>query len=86
MNTVFAFAMYFVLWWMVFFAVLPTGVRTQAESGEIVPGTEASAPVAPHIGKKVLVTTVISAVIFGGLYGLNSYGVMDFDKFLFGRP
>jgi predicted secreted protein len=85
-NIVFACAMYFILWWMVFFAVLPTGVRTQAEAGEIVPGTEASAPVAPQIGKKVLITTLISAAIFGGLYALNSYGIIDLDNFLFGRP
>jgi predicted secreted protein len=29
-----AFAIYFVLWWVVLFAVLPFGVRSQAEDGE----------------------------------------------------
>jgi hypothetical protein len=29
-------ALYFVIWWILLFAVLPFGVRSQAESGEVV--------------------------------------------------
>ena len=39
-------AIFFVVWWIVLFAVLPFGVRTQQEDGEVVPGSEASAPTA----------------------------------------
>jgi predicted secreted protein len=30
-----AFAVFFVVWWLVLFAVLPFGVRTQEESSDI---------------------------------------------------
>ena len=33
------FAVYFIVWWMTLFAVLPFGLKTQAEAEEIVPGT-----------------------------------------------
>jgi predicted secreted protein len=39
-----AIAIYFVIWWITLFAVLPFGVRTQAEAGDVVPGAPASAP------------------------------------------
>ena len=37
-------AIYFVVWWTILFAILPFGVRTQEEEGEITLGTERSAP------------------------------------------
>ena len=59
-----AFAIYFVLWWVVLFAVLPFGIRSQMESGEEIAGTDPGAPSAARMGRKLLWTTVISAVIF----------------------
>ena len=35
-----AFAIYFVLWWIVLFLTLPFGVRSQHEDGEGAPGTD----------------------------------------------
>jgi hypothetical protein len=49
MPLTFAIAIYVVLWWTVLFAVLPIGVRTQAEDGTVVPGTPESAPKAPRL-------------------------------------
>ena len=40
-----AFAIYFVLWWVVLFVTLPFGVRSQHEDGEGAPGTDPGAPV-----------------------------------------
>ena len=60
-----AIAIYFVLWWIVLFAVLPFGVRSQAESdGDPVAGTEPGAPVMPKMAQKLLWTTIISLAIF----------------------
>lgn len=58
------FAIYFVLWWIVLFAVLPFGVRSQMENGEEIAGTDPGAPSVVHMGRKLLWTTIISAVIF----------------------
>ncbi|MGL4559321.1 MAG: DUF1467 family protein, partial [Afipia sp.] len=49
-----AFAIYFVLWWVVLFAVLPFGVRSQMENGEEIPGTDPGAPSAARMGRKLL--------------------------------
>lgn len=59
-----ALAIYFVLWWVVLFAVLPWGVRSQHEDGEVVQGSEPGAPVMPRVLNKLLWTTVVSAVVF----------------------
>ena len=60
-----AFAIYFVLWWVVLFAVLPFGVRSQIEAGEHVEGSDPGAPVVPMMLRKLIWTTIVSAVIFG---------------------
>ncbi len=60
-----ALAIYVTIWWIVLFAVLPLGVRSAEEAGEERPeGTDPGAPVAPQLGKKAALTTVIAAVIF----------------------
>ena len=64
-NLATAFAIYFVLWWIVLFLTLPFGVRSQHEDGEGAPGTDPGAPVMARMGRKLIWTTVISAVIFG---------------------
>lgn len=59
-----ALAIYFVLWWLVLFVTLPFGVRSQHEDGEGSPGTDPGAPILARMGRKLIWTTVISAVIF----------------------
>ena len=59
-----AFAIYFVLWWIVLFVTLPFGVRSQHEEGGTMPGNDPGAPVASQMGRKLIWTTVISAVIY----------------------
>ncbi|WP_186417537.1 DUF1467 family protein [Bosea sp. CS1GBMeth4] len=58
-------AVYFVIWWTVLFAVLPFGVRSQAESGEVEKGTEPGAPVLPGLVKKAIATTILAGIVFG---------------------
>jgi predicted secreted protein len=50
------------------FVVLPFGVRGQHETDEVVPGTEPGAPAHPLLLRKVIATTVLSAIIFAGVY------------------
>ena len=58
-------AVYFIIWWLTLFAVLPFGLRTQAEADEVVLGTVARAPARFRGGRVVLITTCISAIIYG---------------------
>jgi predicted secreted protein len=66
-----AFAVYFIIWWMTLFLVLPFGVRSQAEHGEVISGTDPGAPVRSRFGLKLLVNTVLSAGFFGLWYYLT---------------
>ena len=61
-------AIYFLIWWIVLFAVLPWGVRSQREDGEITPGTEPGAPAVLNLRWKLVWTTLVALVIFGGFY------------------
>lgn len=63
-------AIYFVIWWTVLFAVLPFGVRTQGEVGEVVPGTPASAPEGPRLLRVFVVTTLVAAAVFALVHEL----------------
>jgi predicted secreted protein len=56
-------AIYLVVWWLVLFAVLPWGVRTQQEEGDVVLGTAHSAPTRPMLVRKAIVTSLIALVI-----------------------
>ena len=62
-----AIAIFLTIWFTVLFAVLPFDVRSQEEAGELVPGTDPGAPVAPHLLAKALWTTGISLVIFSAV-------------------
>lgn len=73
-------AIYFVLWWVVLFAVLPWGVRSQHESGEeMPPGTDPGAPAAHVIGRKLLWTTIVTTVVFAIMYVTYTRGLIPFD-------
>jgi predicted secreted protein len=63
-----AAAIFFLIWWVVLFAVLPWGVRSQHESGTIAPGTDPGAPAIPHLRRKLLWTTLVAALIFAACY------------------
>jgi len=67
-----ALAIYFIVWWVVLFAVLPWGVRSQVESGEVAPGTDPGAPAVPQLRLKMMWTTIVATVVFA-LYELNNF-------------
>jgi predicted secreted protein len=87
-----AFAIYFVLWWVVLFVTLPFGIRSQHEEGEdaaqMIPGTDPGAPIMARMGRKLIWTTLISAIIFG--IGMWAYyqGYLNIERLskLMGMP
>lgn len=64
------FAIYFVSWWITLFGVLPLGVRSQVESGDVTPGTEPGAPATPRLLRIVAITSVAAVPVSVGLYYL----------------
>ncbi|MEK9685179.1 MAG: DUF1467 family protein [Rhodospirillaceae bacterium] len=56
---------YVIVWWLVFFMMLPIGVRPPHELGKNAEtGHEPGAPVAPRLWIKTLASTVIAGLIW----------------------
>ena len=80
MSLLSGFAIYFIIWWLVLFAVLPWGAHSAHELGEAIgEGHAPSAPVKPALGRKFIVTTLISLVIFAGVYALIVSEFVSFE-------
>jgi len=75
-----AIAIYFIIWWVVLFAVLPWGVHSQQESGTVAPGTDPGAPTIPKLGSKLLWTTIVAFIVFGIWHLLYSYRLIPLDE------
>ncbi len=86
MSVVSAVAIYFVIWWLVLFTVLPFGVRNAAEDRVAVPvGQDAGAPIHHGLRRKVMLTTIISAFVFLVLWFISSSGYFGLDDLPFLR-
>ena len=70
-----AIAIYFLIWWIVLFAVLPFGVRA-VENPE--PGHATGAPEKPQLLLKFGITTLVAGVVFAGLYWLIQSDLISF--------
>jgi predicted secreted protein len=79
MTVSFAIAIYAIIWWVVLFAMLPIGVRTQAEEGEVAPGTAESAPHQPRLLAKMLATTVVASIVFAIVYAIIVHKLIALD-------
>ena len=67
--------LFVLIWWMVFFAVLPWGVR---RAGDEALGHDAGAPARPRLWLKTGVTTGITLVLFGIAFWLVQSKVFSF--------
>jgi predicted secreted protein len=90
MSAITVLAIYFILWWLVFFAILPWGATSPHESGDqVAPGHAPSAPLRPMMMRKLVITSAIAAVILGigaclwrlGYLGLDSLSFMPGPSF-----
>ena len=73
-----------VTWFLVFLCILPMRQISQAEAGQIVPGSASSAPVDPQIGRKARLTTLITVVLWLLMCGVIMSGwisIRDTDVF-----
>jgi predicted secreted protein len=67
-------ASFVVIWWVVIFAILPWGVRPAEDEM----GLSAGAPANPRLGLKTLITTGVTAVLWGILYLIVSSDIWSF--------
>lgn len=63
------FLLYFMLWWIVLFTVLPLWTRRDES---LIEGQDQGAPTRPYLWRKVLLTSLLTAVVWAGLvWGLG---------------
>ncbi|MGD9800566.1 MAG: DUF1467 family protein [Parvularculaceae bacterium] len=79
MNIVGAFVIYVMVWWCVFFAILPIGVKSRWESeSDGVDGADPGAPSDPDLKKKALTTSLIALPITAAIVIVSLSGVLNF--------
>jgi predicted secreted protein len=64
---------YLIVWWLVLFCLLPIGVRSQLEEGDVAPGTEPGAPIQTGLLRKALWATGISVIVWGIMFVVVNY-------------
>lgn len=83
MSLTFALAIYLICWWLVLFVVLPFGVRSQQEEGEVVEGSEGAAPAKTKILRKFVITTIVATILFSIVYLILTYRLVTLDDIPF---
>lgn len=77
MSITSAIVLYAVCWFMVFFILLPIRYVSQAEAGDVVPGTPEGAPATHIVARKAKMTTWIAALVWVVLAGIITSGVIS---------
>ena len=74
---------YVLIWWMIFFSVLPIGIKSNTNKfQEKLQGNDPGAPKNPNIGKKFFFTTLITSIIFIGIYCMISLNYLNLREYL----
>jgi predicted secreted protein len=82
MSITSAIVLFAVIWFMVFFVVLPLRLTTQGDTGKIVPGTHASSPENPQMWRRARLTTYWAIglwIVIGGTILSGAITVRDID-------
>jgi predicted secreted protein len=74
---------YVLIWWIIFFSVLPVGIQSNKEKfQERIDGVDPGAPNNPKIAKKFLITTIITSIIFIVIYYLVKLDLLNIREYL----
>ncbi|MEM7694361.1 MAG: DUF1467 family protein [Pseudomonadota bacterium] len=68
-------AIYFIIWWILFFPVLATHNRDPNPEAEQVRGQERGAPARPRLRRKVGLTTLAAFVVFALFVAILNSGL-----------
>lgn len=80
MSIITALAIFFVVWWICLFLVLPFRVRNQVDAGNWVQGTDPGAPAGVFsLWPKLLATTLLAIVLTALLmWGLSAEWLREY--------
>ena len=74
---------YVMIWWIIFFSVLPIGIQSKKEVfKEKIGGMDPGAPKNPKIALKFLITTLITSIIFVVIYYLVDIEFLNLREIL----
>ena len=74
---------YVLIWWIIFFSVLPIGIQSnKVKFKEGLEGVDPGAPNNPNIVKKFLITTIITTIIFIVIYYLVKFNLLNLREYL----
>ena len=79
MSVMSAIALYFVIWFMTMFLILPFRLQTQGEAGEVVPGTPSSAPSDVQMWRKIKLVTYIATPAFLVIAGIIISEIITYE-------
>ena len=68
------------IWWIIFFSLLP--IDFDRKHKEIVEGADKGSPENPKIIKKIIYTTIITSIIFIGIFTLVKYDYLNLRRFI----
>ena len=68
------------IWWIIFFSLLPIDVDRKHR--ELVEGVDKGSPENPRIIKKIFYTTIITSIIFVGIYYMVSIDFLNIRELL----
>ena len=68
------------IWWIIFFSLLPIDVDRKHK--EMVEGADKGSPENPKIIKKIIYTTIITSIIFIGIFMLVKYDYLNLRRFI----
>ena len=75
--------LYVCIWWIIFFSVLPVGIKSNKEVFmDKIWGIDPGAPKNPKIAKKFLITTIITTIIFLVIYYLVKIDLLNLREYL----
>ena len=86
MSIAAALVLYAVIWFVCLFIVLPMKIRTQLESGKVIPGTPPSSPVDPRLRSKIRLVTIIALAVWIPVAAVIASGWISIEMLdFFGR-
>ncbi len=82
MSTFTIFGIFFIMWWIVFFIVLPLNITTHMDKGINIRGIHGSVPINPKLVYKLIVTTIVTFIILLSLVLLFYFDILTMNKIL----
>lgn len=76
---------YVLVWWTVLFCILPIGTRPVADSNTADGGWRGT-PAAAHLLRKAIATTIVSGIVWVGIFLLVQSDWLSFRSGFFALP